>query len=83
MKTPVQALDQKVIDVLSKVTTATLTTLLIKKGLRNVWLRGSLPLEIRPRQNCWPCIYFAFCAGPRRLGYTSIVVITNFNQSSD
>ena len=45
MKTPVQALDQKVIDVLSKVTTATLTTLLIKKGLRNVWLRGSLPLK--------------------------------------
>jgi regulator of RNase E activity RraA len=45
MKTPVQALDQKVVDVLSKVTTATLTTLLIKKGLRNVWLRGSLPLK--------------------------------------
>jgi regulator of RNase E activity RraA len=45
MKTLVQALDQKVIDVLSKVTTATLTTLLIKKGLRNVWLRGSMPLK--------------------------------------
>lgn len=45
MKTPVQALDPKVIDVLSKVTTATLTTLLIKKGLRNVWLRGSMPLK--------------------------------------
>jgi regulator of RNase E activity RraA len=27
------------------VTTATLTTLLIKKGLRNVWLRGSMPLK--------------------------------------
>jgi regulator of RNase E activity RraA len=45
MKTPAQALDPKVIDVLSKVTTATLTTLLIKKGLRNVWLRGSVPLK--------------------------------------
>jgi regulator of RNase E activity RraA len=45
MKTPAQALDLKVIDVLSKVTTATLTTLLIKKGLRNVWLRGSMPLK--------------------------------------
>ena len=45
MKTPAQALDPKVIDVLSKVTTATLTTLLIKKGLRNVWLRGSMPLK--------------------------------------
>ena len=29
------------IDILSKVTTATLTTLLLKKGLRNVWLRGA------------------------------------------
>jgi regulator of RNase E activity RraA len=45
MKTPAQALDPKVIDVFSKVTTATLTTLLIKKGLRNVWLRGSMPLK--------------------------------------
>ena len=45
MKTPVQALDPKVIEVLSKVTTATLTTMLIKKGLRNVWLRGSMPLK--------------------------------------
>jgi regulator of RNase E activity RraA len=45
MKTPAQALDSKVINVLSKVTTATLTTLLIKKGLRNVWLRGSMPIK--------------------------------------
>lgn len=45
MKTPVQALDPKVIEVLSKVTTATLTTMLIKKGLRNVWLRGGMPLK--------------------------------------
>ena len=41
-------LDAKAIDVLSKVTTATLTTLLLKRGLRNVWLRGTRPL--RPGQ---------------------------------
>ncbi|OYY32615.1 MAG: ribonuclease activity regulator RraA [Sphingomonas sp. 28-66-16] len=33
---------------LSGITTATLTTLLLKKGLRNVWLRGTRPL--RPGQ---------------------------------
>ncbi|AYF00686.1 ribonuclease activity regulator RraA [Paracoccus yeei] len=33
------------IDALSKVTTATLTTVLLKKGLRNVWLRGAAPLN--------------------------------------
>src|SRR4029079_2108464 len=36
------------ISALSSVTTATLTTLLLKKGLRNVWLRGTKP--VRPGQ---------------------------------
>jgi regulator of RNase E activity RraA len=39
------ALDRKIIDTLSQVTTATITTLLLKKGLRNVWLRGTRPLN--------------------------------------
>lgn len=39
------SLDQKVIDTLAGVTTATLTTLLLKKGLRNVWIRGAQPLR--------------------------------------
>jgi regulator of RNase E activity RraA len=39
------SVDQKVIDTLSRVTTATLTTLLLKKGLRNVWIRGARPLK--------------------------------------
>lgn len=34
--------------VLAQVTTATITTILLKKGLRNVWLRGTKPL--RPGQ---------------------------------
>jgi regulator of RNase E activity RraA len=38
-------LDPLVIDILSKVTTATLTTVLLKKGLRNVWLRGTKPIR--------------------------------------
>jgi regulator of RNase E activity RraA len=42
------SLDPKVIQILSQVTTATLTTILLKKGLRNVWLRGTRP--IRPDQ---------------------------------
>lgn len=40
----------QVVAVLSQVTTATLTTILLKKGLRNVWLRGTRPLRSgRPR----------------------------------
>ena len=41
-------LDQATIETLSVVATATLTTVLLKKGLRNVWLRGAKPL--RPGQ---------------------------------
>ncbi|WP_206996407.1 ribonuclease activity regulator RraA [Trinickia mobilis] len=37
-------IDQRIIDTLSSVTTATLTTLLLKRGLRNVWIRGAKPL---------------------------------------
>lgn len=40
--------DHSTIESLSGVTTATLTTVLLKKGLRNVWLRGAKPL--RPGQ---------------------------------
>src|SRR6476619_3194815 len=38
-------LDPDLVRVLSGVTTATLTTVLLKKGLRNVWLRGAMPLR--------------------------------------
>lgn len=37
-------LDAKAIDALSRVSTATITTVLLKKGLRNVWTRGAQPL---------------------------------------
>lgn len=38
-------LDPTVIDTLSRVSTATLTTVLLKHGLRNVWMRGTRPLR--------------------------------------
>jgi regulator of RNase E activity RraA len=41
-------LDLKIIERLESVSTATLTTILLKKGLRNVWLRGTKPM--RPGQ---------------------------------
>lgn len=44
-------LDAEVVRVLSCVTTATLTTVLLKKGLRNVWMRGARPLQAeQPRR---------------------------------
>ncbi len=39
------ALDQSAIEILEQVSTATLTTILLKHGLRNVWMRGTKPLR--------------------------------------
>ena len=38
-------LDPTIVRTLQGVTTATLTTVLLKKGLRNIWLRGAKPLR--------------------------------------
>src|SRR3954467_2331891 len=39
------SLTPEAIATLSKVSTATITTVLLKKGLRNVWLRGARPIR--------------------------------------
>ncbi|HRE21773.1 MAG TPA: ribonuclease activity regulator RraA [Rhabdaerophilum sp.] len=45
-KTPeVTPLSADLMAMLSGITTATLTTILLKKGLRNVWLRGARPIR--------------------------------------
>jgi len=41
-------LEPRIVAALSAVSTATVTTILLKKGLRNVWMRGTRPL--RPGQ---------------------------------
>lgn len=43
-------LDDETIRILSGVTTATLTTVLLKKGLRNVWIRRARPLHDKPQR---------------------------------
>lgn len=45
MTTDVLPLDPDLAAALARVTTATLTTVLLKKGLRNVWMRGTRPLQ--------------------------------------
>lgn len=37
--------DSKLFATLATITTATITTVLLKKGLRNVWLRGAVPMR--------------------------------------
>jgi regulator of RNase E activity RraA len=47
MSDPTTPLERSVIDRLSTITTATISTVLLKKGLRNIWLRGPKPLRIK------------------------------------
>ncbi|MEZ5650499.1 MAG: ribonuclease activity regulator RraA [Burkholderiaceae bacterium] len=61
MTTPeIHPLDARAIEILSGVTTATLTTILLKKGLRNVWMRGSMPLRSDQSRIVGPAFTFRF-----------------------
>jgi regulator of RNase E activity RraA len=53
-------LDEKTIETLSGIATATLTTVLLKKGLRNVWLRGTRPLRPGQRRIVGPAFTLRF-----------------------
>jgi regulator of RNase E activity RraA len=57
-------LDRRTIATLAAVSTATLTTLLLKKGLRNVWMRGTRPLQ--PGQPRLVGRAFTLCFVPAR-----------------
>jgi regulator of RNase E activity RraA len=50
MTVDVAPLDRRTADALRAITTATLTTVLLKKGLRNVWMRGAKPLAAGTRR---------------------------------
>ena len=53
-------LDAASIATLESISTATLTTVLLKKGLRNVWLRGAKPLRPGQRRLVGPAFTLRF-----------------------
>lgn len=53
-------LDPKLKTALEGITTATLTTILLKKGLRNVWLRGALPFNTGGKRIVGPAFTMRF-----------------------
>jgi len=54
------ALDPALHDVYTQISTATITTILLKKGLRNVWLRGANPLIDARRRRVGPAFTLRF-----------------------
>lgn len=53
-------LTKDAIEILESVTTATLTTILLKKGLRNTWLRGAMPLAPGSKRIVGPAFTLRF-----------------------
>jgi regulator of RNase E activity RraA len=53
-------LDPQVVATLGAVTTATITTILLKKGLRNVWIRGSRPIRTGQKRLVGPAFTLRF-----------------------
>jgi regulator of RNase E activity RraA len=54
------AMDKGIMERLESVSTATLTTVLLKKGLRNVWLRGTRPLRAGQKRIAGPAFTLRF-----------------------
>jgi regulator of RNase E activity RraA len=59
-KAGIVELDAKTAELLSTITTATLTTVLLKKGLRNIWLRGARPLQPDQKRVVGPAFTLRF-----------------------
>ncbi|MCC6828935.1 MAG: ribonuclease activity regulator RraA, partial [Novosphingobium sp.] len=53
-------LDAAALATLEKVSTATITTVLLKEGLRNVWMRGTRPLRPGQRRVAGPAFTLRF-----------------------
>ena len=68
---------------LEGVTTATLTTVLLKKGLRNVWMRGALPLAGAAGAPRRPRVHAALRAGARGPGDAGIVGLADLHARRD
>lgn len=54
------ARDKNTLERLESISTATLTTVLLKKGLRNVWLRGARPLQAGQKRVAGPAFTLRF-----------------------
>lgn len=54
------ALDPHIVKTLKGVSTATITTVMLKKGLRNLWIRGAMPLKPNQERLVGPAFTLRF-----------------------
>ena len=73
------SLTSEAIATLSRVSTATVTTVLLKKGLRNVWMRGTRPLRAGQKRLVGPAFTLRFVPAREDSGHPGIVVVADFD----
>jgi len=78
------SLTPEAIKSLSRVSTATITTVLLKKGLRNVWIAGRAS-RLRPDSRGWWGRPLRCVSYPRRedLADAGIMVVADFDPDRD
>ncbi len=76
-------LDKKAIETLKAVSTATLTTVLLKKGLRNIWMRGALPLRPGQERLVGPAFTLRFVPAREDLADPGILVVADLDPHGD
>ena len=77
------SLSPEAVATLSRVSTGTITTVLLKKGLRNVWMRGAKPLRPGTAAAGRTGLYAALRARARRPGDAGILVVADFDPHRD
>ncbi len=77
------SLTPEAIATLSRVSTATITTVLLKKGLRNVWMRGSRAAAAGTAPAGRAGLHAAFRAGAGGSGDAGILVVADLDPHRD
>ena len=77
------SLSPEAIATLSRVTTATITTVLLKKGLRNVWLRGSRPLRPGQKRLVGEAFTLRFVPAREDLATPEVMVVADLDPDRD
>ena len=66
-----------------ELTTATITTILLKKGIRNTWMRGTMPFADDQERVAGEAFTLAFCADARGSGEAGELDQSDFYATCD
>ena len=74
-------IDANTIDAAKRVSTATVTTVLLKKGLRNVWMRGAVPLQPSQPRIAGPAFTLRFVPARVEIGEAQLAGVARSSRA--